>query len=421
MSQIGIKLANHDFFPIIDEDGKLPIEKELELTTIRDNQESVQINLFKKDGELEPLYIGSLIIEDLNKAPCGDATIVLKLTLDENKNLSAEAVDRDSGNKQSFSISMNELSQFSGVDFDFDAFEGTGEVASLNVSNLDSSIDDGFSFDDNEVNSWNEEKSEDVDMSFFDANDEKHDIDSFLEDSGTMPFEENPEKEVSDSEEFSVDTPSFEEENTEKYSDEDASSFEDFSSTEENKDEKEEDFLSDEGYESKKSSFPTWLKIFLIILIFGLLALIVALFLKNKMKEPKYEAETIDVIQQDAPPQTEQVVTEELSIDELTTEAPQREAEPFPIKEESVSNEGNLSNEVVTPATAEEIKKDVKIVQDGAIKKAVRYRVRWGDTLWDISGNYYKNPWAYKRIARYNKIKNPNKIIAGSYITIPAK
>ena len=58
MSQIGIKLANHDFFPIIDV-SNLPIEKEIELTTIRDGQKTVQINLFKKDGDDEPLYVGS--------------------------------------------------------------------------------------------------------------------------------------------------------------------------------------------------------------------------------------------------------------------------------------------------------------------------------------------------------------------------
>ena len=112
MSQIGIKLANHDFFPIIDEDGKLPIEKELELTTVRDNQESVQINLFKSDGEFEPLYIGSLILEDLKENPSGETTILLKLKLDENKNLSAWASDKDTGNRQSLSIPINDVKQF---------------------------------------------------------------------------------------------------------------------------------------------------------------------------------------------------------------------------------------------------------------------------------------------------------------------
>ncbi len=32
--------------------------------------------------------------------------------------------------------------------------------------------------------------------------------------------------------------------------------------------------------------------------------------------------------------------------------------------------------------------------------KDIKYRIRWGDTLWDISDAYYKNPWRYKKIAR---------------------
>jgi len=52
---------------------------------------------------------------------------------------------------------------------------------------------------------------------------------------------------------------------------------------------------------------------------------------------------------------------------------------------------------------------------------AVRYKIKWGDTLWDLSETYYKTPWLYKKIADYNKIKNPNLIIAGTYIDIPPK
>lgn len=53
--------------------------------------------------------------------------------------------------------------------------------------------------------------------------------------------------------------------------------------------------------------------------------------------------------------------------------------------------------------------------------KDIKYRIRWGDTLWDISDAYYKNPWRYKKIARYNKIKNPDLIISGTDILIPVE
>jgi hypothetical protein len=54
-------------------------------------------------------------------------------------------------------------------------------------------------------------------------------------------------------------------------------------------------------------------------------------------------------------------------------------------------------------------------------KDGVIYKIRWGDTLWDISEAYYRNPWLYPRIARFNGISNPDRIISGRSIRIPPK
>jgi hypothetical protein len=54
-------------------------------------------------------------------------------------------------------------------------------------------------------------------------------------------------------------------------------------------------------------------------------------------------------------------------------------------------------------------------------KNGVAYQIRWGDTLWDISEAFYRNPWLYPRIARHNNIRNPDHIIAGRTIRIPPK
>jgi nucleoid-associated protein YgaU len=51
----------------------------------------------------------------------------------------------------------------------------------------------------------------------------------------------------------------------------------------------------------------------------------------------------------------------------------------------------------------------------------VAYKLRWGDTLWDIAEAFYRNPWLYPRIARYNGIKNPDLIVSGRTIRIPPK
>jgi hypothetical protein len=51
----------------------------------------------------------------------------------------------------------------------------------------------------------------------------------------------------------------------------------------------------------------------------------------------------------------------------------------------------------------------------------VPYKIQWGDTLWEISEAFYRNPWLYPRIARFNNIRNPNRIISGRTIRIPPR
>jgi nucleoid-associated protein YgaU len=50
---------------------------------------------------------------------------------------------------------------------------------------------------------------------------------------------------------------------------------------------------------------------------------------------------------------------------------------------------------------------------------SVSYRIKKGDTLWDIASTYYRNPWLYPKLAKANKIKNPDLIFAGTKIIIP--
>ena len=59
-----------------------------------------------------------------------------------------------------------------------------------------------------------------------------------------------------------------------------------------------------------------------------------------------------------------------------------------------------------------------KIVTEADEKK---YKVKWGDTLWDIAESYYKDPWMYKKIAALNNIKNPDFILSGTWIVLPPK
>jgi hypothetical protein len=54
-------------------------------------------------------------------------------------------------------------------------------------------------------------------------------------------------------------------------------------------------------------------------------------------------------------------------------------------------------------------------------REGTPYTIRWGDTLWDISEAFYRTPWLYPRIARFNGIRNPDRIISGRTIRIPPR
>jgi nucleoid-associated protein YgaU len=74
-----------------------------------------------------------------------------------------------------------------------------------------------------------------------------------------------------------------------------------------------------------------------------------------------------------------------------------------------------------TAATATAATAATPPAQEVPKKTGVWHKVRWGDTLWDISYAYYQNPWLFAKIARANKIRNPDLIISGSRLWIPAR
>ncbi len=103
--------------------------------------------------------------------------------------------------------------------------------------------------------------------------------------------------------------------------------------------------------------------------------------------------------------------TIENSEEKITPEESEQIPEPIPPAKE---------DEIVIIENAEEV---IPEIPEPAPQKPenIIYKIKWGDTLWDIADTYYKNPWKYKYIANYNNIKNPDYIISGTKITIPAE
>ncbi len=379
-AKIGIKLADRTFLPIMDGDSSA--SETLELTTVRDNQRSVQINLFKKEDDAsDPLYIGSLIVEDIHEKSAGEPTIELKLALDKDKNLSAEAVDKDSGSHQALRVSLETFADQAFDDLDFD----------LNSETADADIDlsaKNFAADENSAT--------------------HHDF-------STATF----------------------------YTDED-----------------------DEEEQPQKRGMPVWLLILLILL--GIAALVLGILLLTKKTFAEDERPAVvqpaeaTVIPSEKPPMQEPtapVPEPSLPADKPVTEPPAPEpaaapqtipsepsnpstpAEPSapqqPVQQEPPTPQPTGSAPIEqpvpskSPVQAEQpVKQEPSSVQQTkpvakepaasiSGQQAIRYQLRWGDTLWDLSETYYRNPWLYTKIAKHNKLKNPDLIISGTYIEIP--
>lgn len=101
----------------------------------------------------------------------------------------------------------------------------------------------------------------------------------------------------------------------------------------------------------------------------------------------------------------------ELQQEEITEQEPIPEPEP----------ETEAKEDEIVVITEPEIVETVEPepIPEPETPKSITYKIKWGDTLWDIADAYYKNPWRYHTIAHYNNIKNPDYIISGTTIEIP--
>lgn len=71
-------------------------------------------------------------------------------------------------------------------------------------------------------------------------------------------------------------------------------------------------------------------------------------------------------------------------------------------------------------ATTSALKEERKKARASRAPAYVRYRVKRGDTMWQLAISFYGTPAAWPTIARPNGIKNPNHIEVGQVLKIPA-
>ena len=295
---IGIKLADGAFYPILAENTNS--RKRLTLTTAHDNQESVQIDLFREKSTVTGtmLYIGSIVVDNIVAAAAKEPSIALDILSNTDGIISATAVYTDEKNitqSQSLQISLTTT------------------------------------------------ESESVDM----------DVD------GVANFELEFSDDIADNEE--QDIPG--------------------------------------GKTKTKSKLLIIIIILLLLLLGGGTIILLSHFSTNKAAlERSLGDDAVPVFENEIPP-PEPVTAAEPALPE-----PVPEIAPPP--------------EPVVPPPPKPV---VAASKPAAPKAPVEYKIKYGDTLWDISRRFYNNPWDYRRIARYNNIWNPAHIVSGTTIRIPPK
>lgn len=451
MKTIGIKLADGSFYPVLEDNT--PSEKKLELTTAHNNQTKVMVDLYRSatcsmdDAE----YVDSLQIENLVARPNGEADIKFTISLDEDNQLSAKIVDSETGNESNTTITLVSrtleerlVTDEYGINDSNSNKAGAvaaGEVAAggllaaaaamrekvkdeteVEEEPVVENVDDGVPFGDEtlveeaavEESVSNEEIPADetiIDETFAD---EALADDTITEDNSGLP-------------DMDFDIPDDTTETETPEMPDDFFNTDDLDNTEERQETMKDptfdsvspaagglnfDGLYDEETErgtpaengadevKKKTKVPVIICI--ICAIICIIATLLILFIipsKYNLITKKHAKEAGTTV---------------------TIEEPAPEAEPIPEPEPEPVVPEAKEDEIIIIEKAEEVVPAQPPVAEEKPKN-ITYKIKWGDTLWDIADTYYKNPWKYKYIARYNGIKNPDYIISGTKIVIPAE
>ena len=319
MEKIGIKLANSEFYPILDHGA--PARKRLVVTTVNDGQKSVQIDLYRGEGTMvtDAVYVGSLVVEDIPEGKAGEPDVRLDLELDESDMLKCTAVETETGATQSLRVALETL----------------GEENSYEIPDFD----------------LGEEEAED------------ETTDSL------------PEEATSPEEGASLLATA-------------------------------EEVL--EG-RSRKPLLP-WLLAALLLIV--AIAVLGWLFFFRSLGERAASAggeadiartatELATTPAQGSPSTPASAASTPAS--SAQTSAIPTASPPAAMKAVAAQSSAKASTEAKAPPTT----------------AGKRYRIKWGDTLWDLAWVYYRDPWLYPRIAKANGIRNPDRILSGTWIVIP--
>ncbi len=144
-SVIAVQIADGSFVPVLD--TAMQKRRRLVVTTVRDNQTDVRVELFRGSDEsmADAEYIGSLLIQEIEPGPAGEADISVLTGVDATGNLNVTATNAKSGQYESLSVSLEELAS-SG-----EAALGDFEISGSSSDELEDISLDDLSLDDDDL------------------------------------------------------------------------------------------------------------------------------------------------------------------------------------------------------------------------------------------------------------------------------
>jgi LysM repeat protein len=323
-ASIGIKIANGEFYPIIDEDSQTT--KRLVLTTVHDDQRSTQIDLYRSETSsmTDAQPVGSLVVENIKSRKKGEPSVEFLISLDADGEISAEAKDLDNpagGENSQLSVSLKTLRQ----------------------NALDS-------FPDFDIEPQDDLSGEDTGK--------------------TLP--------------------------------------------------------ATRTWRHPKKIVPVLPLVALIVVILAALFLVWFFVLGGKIPfggGNKVPAGQALVTETPPPPPVVQPPPPIIEVAPPSPPPPVTPPPPPPVTPPPLVTAKTPPAPAKTSASRARPVPPVRSYKVPATipKGGVKYKIRWGDTLWDISQAFYRNPNRYAYLARWNGIKNPNRIISGKTIIIPPR
>jgi nucleoid-associated protein YgaU len=343
-STIGIKIADGSYYPVLEE--SFTGTKRLTLTTVKDDQDRVQIDLYRGEGNSlgHAQYVGSLIIENIPPAPQGEPEIELILGINADGELTAEASDRSTGESQVFSIGIRTLAE--GETYEVPEFEvEPGGSEAETEGGLDLEADTG---------TGGKETFDEVPLT-----------------GDTYPVSGADRRRVP----------------------------------------------LHHRAPRRRARSPALVAI-LVVLAIALLAALGYVAWRLIWGPPIPALATLIGAPGETP--TEPAETGPEPVAATTAAAATASVETGNQSSGTQPAAGGAAAAASTGTSAAAASTATSAAGTSAASgTGVSYRIKRGDTLWDISSTYYRNPWLFPVIARANDIENPDLIIAGARIFIP--